>query len=197
MQEKNKWILLLAVACFCMQALSVMAQEKAPVPPGKHKFALYIGAGPNLFFNNLVVGKEFVKEFNYSFTGRFMWEPEHHLSLGIESGYYCLYRVEDENYPDARIDNYAIPIMLVVNMKFLKTFYFNFASGQSILKNKVSHPLGDVNASTLSLGDFSGSLGYKRQWKDWITLGVETKFYYSSKLNDKNVALLFLAGFQL
>jgi len=197
MQEKKKWILFLAAICFCLETSSVIAQETAPAPVRKHKFALYIGAGPNLFFNNVVVGKEYVKEANYSFTGRLLWEPEHNLSLGIESGYYCLYRVEDEDLPDVRITNYAIPIMLVVNMKFLKTFYFNFASGQSILLNNVSHPLDEVNASTLSLGDFSGSLGYKHQWKNWITLGVETKFYYASKLNDKNVALLFMAGFQL
>ena len=193
--EKKKWILLLAVACLCLDTL---AQEKSPVQAKPHKFAFYLGVGPNIYFNNLVLAKDYVKETNYSIVGRIMWEPEHLLSLGIETGYYCLYRVDFGDQSAVRINNYAIPISLAVNMKFLKNFYFNFNSGPSILLNKVSNTAeGDINASTVSLGDFSGGFGYKKQWKNWVTLGVETKFYYASKLNDKNVALLFMAGFQL
>jgi hypothetical protein len=195
--KKKHWISLLAVACMFLVAPGAGAQDQ-PVRPKQHKFAIYAGLGPNIYFNNLVLAKEYVKEANYSFMGRFMWEPEHLLSIGIESGYYCLYRVDFGDQSDVKIANYAIPIMLAVNMKFLKNFYINVTTGQSILKNNVSNTIqGDINASTLSLGDFSGALGYRRQWKKTMTLGVEGKFFYASKLNDKNVALLFTAGFQL
>jgi len=196
--KKQHWIFLLVVACASLNTGTAGAQDKAPVQAKKHKFTFYAGLGPNIYFNNLVLAKDYVKEFNYSFMGRLMWEPEHRLSIGIESGYYCLYRVDFGDQSDVKIANYAIPIMLAVNMKFLKDFYINLNTGQSILKNSVTNTLqGDILASNLSLGDFSGALGYKRQWKNWMTLGVETKFYYASKLNDKNIALLFVAGFHL
>jgi len=60
--------------------------------------------------------------------------------------------------------------------RFLKNFYFNLASGQSILLNKVSNSAeGDIDATTLSLGDYAGSLGYRCPMKNRLSLGVETK----------------------
>ena len=66
-----------------------------------------------------------------------MWEPEHVLSVGIESGYYRLYTLTGPDTLHANIANSAIPIQLVISMKFLKSFYFNFSMGQSKLINKV------------------------------------------------------------
>jgi hypothetical protein len=182
----------------CFFALSLSAQTTADKKVKNHKFTLYGGVGPNVYFNNLVLGKKYVNELNYSFAGRFMWEPEHLLSLGIESGYYRLYSLSFGGQSDVIITNSAIPIQLVICMKFLKAFYFNFASGQSILINKVSnYNGGEINSSTLSLGDFAGSIGYRRELVNRVTLGAEFKFFYASKLNDKNLALLFMIGYNI
>ena len=125
-----------------------------------------------------------------------MWEPEHHLSLGIESGYYCLYTVNFDELSDLEISNYAIPIQLTISMKLLKTFYFSFSSGPTILVNKVITSNGErVDASTMSLGDFSSALGYKHRINQHFTLSAETKFFFASKLDDKNIALIFLLGY--
>jgi hypothetical protein len=187
---------LIIVVLVCFFSTIVSAQEEINTAVKTHKFTLYAGLGPNYYFNNLVPAKEYVKELNYSFAARFMWEPEHLLSLGIESGYNKLYTVDFKEQSDARISNAAIPILIVVSMKFLKTFYFNFGTGQSILLNKVSDSkIGDINSSVLSLGDFAGAFGYRKQVKEHLSLGAESKFYYSSKLNDKNIALLFMVGY--
>jgi len=194
----KKLIPFLSAVILCFFVTTILAQESTAAKPRKHKFTLYAGAGPNVYFNNLALAKDYVKEINYSFAGRFMWEPEHNLSLGIESGYYCLYTVDFKEQSDVNIKNAAIPIQLVVCMKFLKHFYFSFASGQSILMNDITQTLnGDISASTISLGDFAGSLGYKWDLKERFSLGAETKFFYASKLNDKNLALLFMVGYHL
>jgi hypothetical protein len=191
--KHNRLFLLAAFAIF---SFSAVAQTQTPAK--KHKFAIYAGVGPNIYFNNLVIAKEYVKEINYSFAGRFMWEPEHLLSLGIESGYYRLYHMDFGSTSDVKITNSAIPIQFILSMRMLKHFYFNFNYGQSILKNNISNA-GENNtqSSVISLGDFSGSLGYRYDWKERFTLSAESKFFYSSKLNDKNIALLFLIGYKL
>jgi hypothetical protein len=156
--------------------------------------------GPNFYFNNLVLAKDYVNQYNFSFAGRIMWEPEYNICLGIESGYYLLYSL-DLYYGAAngnvQIINSAIPIQIVVSMKFFENYYCSFSLGQSILKNKVSTTnFGDANASTFSLGDYGASIGYKHLINNRIFLGTEVKGFYSSKLNDKNIALLFTSGFR-
>jgi hypothetical protein len=189
-----RYLLIICALCWTC-GLSAQNQPVAEKP--NRGFVVYAGAGPCIFFNNLVIAKDHVNEFNYAFAGRVMWEPEHLLSLGIESGYYCRYTVDFGSESDVNISNYGIPIHIVVGMKFLKRFYFNFASGQTILLNKVTNTQdSDVNSSVLSLGDLSGSLGYKFKIKDRLSMAAETKFYYSSKLNDKNLAFLFMGWLQ-
>jgi hypothetical protein len=181
--------------CICLCSVNAIAQSNKPETK-TYRYSIYGGVGPNIYFNNLVIGADYVNELNYSFSGKLMWEPEHLLSLGIESGYIRLYTLDFGDQSSATIVNSAIPIHLVVTMKILKTYYFSFASGQTILLNDVStEKNGEINASVLSLGDLSGSIGYKRQIKERISIGAETKFFYSSKLDDKNIALLFMAGF--
>lgn len=178
-----------------------MAQTTEVAPVKKYKFTLYAGVGPNFYLNNLVLAKNKVNEFNYSFVGRIMWEPEHNLSLGIESGYNRLYSVNAElpaPHGSVHIVNVAIPIQIVVSMKFFKDYYASFSMGQSILLNNVSTTEnGTFDATTVSLGDFGATIGYRRLISDRIYLGSEIKGYYSSKLQDRNIALVFLAGFRL
>ena len=191
--NKNILIVLFSFAA----ALPVKAQTTTEPAVKPHRYSLYAGVGPNIYFNNLVIAKDYVNELNYSFAFRFMWEPEHLLSLGIESGYYRMYTVDFREQSEVDIANDAIPMQLVVSMKFLRSFYFNFSSGPTILLNKVSNT-GDenYNASTVSLGDFTTGLGYRHDWGTRFTWSIESKFFCSSKLDDKSIALLFLAGYK-
>ena len=162
----------------------------------QHKFSIYGGIGPNYYFNNLVIGKSLVNSFNYSFSGRFMWEPGHLLSLGIESGYYRLYTLNTPDSTQAHIANSAIPIQLVLSMKFLKAFYVNFSMGQSILLNKVkSQTYGNFDASTWSLADLAGTIGYRQRLTERISIGAEIKYFYSSGFVDRNIAIFFVCGY--
>ncbi len=183
----------------CCAALGeVSAQASAPAK--KHRWTVYGGIGPNYYFNNLERAADKVTELNYSFVARLMWEPEYFLSIGFETGYNRLYSLSGTGpiVGDVSIVNVAIPIQLVVSMKFSKHIYGSFNVGQAILLNNVSTQFkGNFDASVLSLGDFAATVGYKKDISERFTMGTELKFYYSGKLDDKNVALLFMAGYRL
>jgi hypothetical protein len=177
-----------------------MSQTITAQQAKKHPFSIYAGFGPNIYFNNLVVAKNHVNVFNYSFVGRFMWEPEHFLSLGLETGYNRLYTVSVSSATDgsAHIINTAIPIQIVVSMKFLQRCYFNFSMGQSILLNHAtSSNNGDFSATSWSFADIGAALGYRYHLNKRFSIGGEAKFFYSTHLNDKNLALVFMAGYNL
>jgi len=111
----------------CCSIHQATAQNKTASEKKEKHFTAYGGIGPSYYFNNLVVGKQGVHEFGYSVVGRFMWEPEYFLSLGVETGYFRLYSADYENGSNnAHITNSLVPIQLIVSMKFLKNYYCNF-----------------------------------------------------------------------
>src|ERR1700755_2457154 len=81
-----KYFTIQLVILLCFFSGYAKAQNKDSVHKAKHRFSVYLGAGPNYYFNNLPLGKNHVNVVNYSFVCRFMWEPEHFLSLGVETG---------------------------------------------------------------------------------------------------------------
>lgn len=178
----------------CIFSIDAIAQSASDESKKNRHFVFYGGIGPNFYFNNLVLGKNEVNAFNYSFVGRIMWEPEYRLSIGLESGYNRLYTIHTT---DVHIINSSVPIQVVVSMKFLKTFYGNFSYGRSILVNKVSsNNYGNFDATAVSLADVTLTVGYKRKLNERISLGAETKFYHASKANDENLALVFMCAYQ-
>ena len=183
----------------CLVALSeVSAQDNAAAQ--EHRWTLNAGIGPNYYLNNLVVAKGKVTEVNYSFVARVMWEPEYFLSLGFETGYNRLYSLSGNASQTGNISivNVAIPLQVVISMKFLKHYYCNFNLGQAILLNNVSTAKqGNNDASVVSLGDFGACIGYRKDISERFTLGGELKGYYSTKLNDRNISLVFMAGYRL
>ena len=186
------------VILLCLVSVHVMAQDASSASSNKtkHKFAVYAGVGPNFYFNNLQLAANHVNTFNYSFVGRIMWEPEHFLSLGLETGYYRLYTLKVSDPDNIFISNNAVPIQIVVSMKFLRSYYFNFSVGQSLLFNNVSSSShGNFDAQSFSPGDFTATLGYKHPLNGRFSLGAEAKFFYSSRANDCSLALVFVGGY--
>jgi Outer membrane protein beta-barrel domain len=191
----NKTIFTLLIFSSCLVAHAQDDKKGA-----EHKWVLYGGVGPNYYFNNLVRANDKVNELNYSFVARLMWEPEYRLSIGFETGYYRLYSLTGTNPStgDVRINNASIPIQVVVSMKFFDNFYGNFNMGHAILLNNVTTSAqGDFSASTFSLGDFTLTAGYRKLWKERLYIGAEIKGYYSTKLDDKNIAFVFMTGYKL
>src|SRR5579872_6997442 len=104
----------------CLFSVNVMSQIEQPAYIPRHRFSVYAGVGPSYYFNNLQLAWDHVNVVNYSVLARFMWEPEHFLSLGLETGYYRLYTLKTDQPDKVFISNSAIPIQIVVSMKFLQ-----------------------------------------------------------------------------
>lgn len=153
-----------------------------------------------MYLNNLEVGTDQVKPVNYTFVARLMWEPEYFVRMGFETGYNQLYRMSGSNpvTGNVTIVNSVIPIQGVVSMKFMKHFYGNFNLGFGLLLNNVeTQNLGNFDDSVMSLSDFAIAVGYRKDMSDRFTLGAELRGTYSGKLQDRNIALCFMAGYRL
>ena len=185
--------------CFLLGFCCTWSQELPPSDKSKGRWVAYVYAGPNYYFNNVVVEKSAVKEFNYTATVKLMWEPEFRLALGVETGYYRLYRADTSTtQTKLGIINSAVPLHFIVSMNLIRSWYFDVGIGPSFLHSNV-HPdtYGDFDGKSVSLADFSGTLTYRLNWKGRFRLGVGPKFFYSSHLNDKSLALIFMAGYKL
>ena len=183
---------------FLLISLVAVSQEQSPVKQKKGRWVAYVSAGPNYYFNNIVVGKDLVNEFNYTATFKLMWEPEFRVSLGVETGYYRLYTANGTGQGKLHIVNSATPVHFVAAMNLWKSYYFDLTIGPSFLSNKVhTDSYGDFNGSSVSLADFSGTLSYRFKWKGKFRLGFGPKFFYSSHLNDQSLALVVMAGYKL
>lgn len=186
------------VVALCSLGTTALAQTDASPKP--HRWVVYGGIGPNLYFNNLEIAADKVKPLNYSFVARLMWEPEYFMRIGIETGYNQLYRMSGSNSATGNVSivNSVVPIQGVVSMKFSEHIYANFNLGFGILYNNVStDKLGDFDASVMSLGDFAMAIGYRKDISDRFTVGGELRGYYSGKLQDRNIALVILAGYRI
>jgi hypothetical protein len=197
----NKLIIVIST-CFIVGHATAQSEQSEKY----RKFAVYAGVGPSFFFNNLQLFSENVKPWQYAFSARFMWEPEHSfLSLGIETGYFKLYSVSDTisnaqgQVSNAHVTNASVPIMFVVSMKFSKKVYANWGMGQSVTFNKVSASGVNTNhdATTWSLSDFTATVGYRFVQKPRLSYAAEFKGYYSSGYQNATIALLFIVGFRL
>jgi hypothetical protein len=96
----------------------------------------------------------------------------------------------------AQVTKIAVPVQLVVSMKFLKNYYADLSIGQSNLVDKFSNPgMGSFETSSWSLADFGITSGYKYLIKNKVSVGAELKFFHSTKNDDSNLALVFMVAF--
>ena len=81
----------------------------------------YLGVGYSRFISDIDIDQ--LNKSGFSGTIRLMWEPDHLLSLGLESGYLQLYRLNNKqvsvsgNDFEVSTELTAIPIFTVFSMK--------------------------------------------------------------------------------
>jgi hypothetical protein len=164
---------------------------KKSVHERQNHFTGYISAGPNFYFNNIKTFGDHVKPLNYCFFGRIMWNSAYLVSLGVETGYNKFYRVGGFANDEIKATLGAIPLHLVIGMRFVKSFYSNFSFGPSLLFDAASSGTveNSVHNKVLSLADGSICLGYRKRLGRDFTIGAELKFNFSTKAQDLNLAL--------
>jgi hypothetical protein len=160
-------------------------------------FLLTIGGGYGHYFNTFtnVLDKD-ISNNRPSFYARFMWQPEHLVGIGFESGYYEFYsttRIETGTSSEKLTTNLnIIPLFISFSIKATKHLKVDFATGgalmeYTVLKNKSRK--GSVTGTALSMSDFAAGIGWYTPLGKRFQIGAETRYMYIGKTADSHVSL--------
>jgi hypothetical protein len=166
---------------------------------------LILGGGYGHYFNTFTnVLDEDVKVNRPSFSVRLVWQPEHKLRLGIESGLTYMYsttRIQvDGNAEKLTANLKVIPIFLSLSMAVIKRFELNFGTGWTSMVYTIRINKSDKNkvtGSSFSMSNFSAGCSYYIPLSKKIDLGTEVKYLYIGKTDDYHVSGLITFSYKL
>ncbi len=171
-----------------------LSQSYSQSDDSEYAVTAYINAGYSRFISELDF--EDLNKNGFSGTIRLMWEPEHLLSIGIESGYLHLYDINTQvTYQDTITFNgsselTAVPILTVFSMELFENFIISVGSGMFLLTSKVDALGNPVNSNQVSTGVL-GSASYYHPLSHTISLGGEIKYYLINKIEDGSLNFQF------
>ena len=169
-----------------------LSQSYSQSDDSEYAVTAYINAGYSRFISEL--DYEDLNKNGFSGTIRLMWEPEHLLSIGLESGYLQLYDITTQiTYEDTITFNgsselTAVPILAVYSMELFENFKLSVGSGIFLLTSKVDALGNPVNSEQVSTG-VMGSASYYHPLSHTISLGGEIKYYLINKIEDGDLTL--------
>ncbi len=181
-------------------------------------FGIYAGIGKINYFDNMQVKNYIAKEVyvdksNGGASLKFVWEPEHRISIGLETGFYRMYSF---NYIDNLNEIYRylyvradyIPLFLNVNMRIINNFSLGIGTSAIILMNATDAVLDaenrdylseiDIKSSTISMANYHVQanyifpLGKNKKWQ----LGAEVRYLWIGKTNDHTLTYQALFGYR-
>jgi hypothetical protein len=169
------------------------SQSNSQTDDSEYAVTAYINVGYSRFISELDF-KDLNKN-GFSGTIRLMWEPEHLLSIGIESGYLQLYDISTQITYQAitfigSSELTAVPILAVYSMELFENFKLSVGSGMFLLTSKVDVLGNPVNSNQVSTGVL-GSASYYHPLSHTISLGGEIKYYLINKIEDGDLTLQF------
>ena len=169
-----------------------LSQSYSQSVDSEYAVTAYINAGYSRFISELNI--QDLNKNGFSGTIRLMWEPEHILSVGIESGYLQLYDITTQITTQDSItfkgssELTAVPIITVFSMELFENFKLSVGSGIFLLTSKVDVLGNPVNSNQVSTGILaSGS--YHFPLSSTISLGGEVKYYLINKIEDGDLTL--------
>ena len=154
-----------------------------------------IGVGYSRYFTTM--DYDDLNQNGFSGTVRVMWNPEHLLSLGLESGYQYLYSLDVSDYStefgntNVKASMYTIPIFIVFSMKVLPNIKLSAGSGVYLLFNSGEAFGDELSSNQISIGAHMG-ISYTYPINNSMAVGGELLYSYFSKLQDQTVAIQFV-----
>lgn len=158
------------------------------------------GFGYSRFFSALM--KDNFNKNGISATLRFMWNPEHLLAVGLETGYYHLYSykkggVETEfGKTDIKSSLISVPLLIMFTMRTPLYVKFHAGSGLLLLYNQGEAFKSKFNSTDISITDYVG-LSYNYDMYKNLEIGAEFKYAYIFKLEDAYVSFQLTATYKL
>lgn len=166
-----------------------------------YKVNAVIGLGYSYFISSLTEFDGY-NPHSYNATLKIMWQPEHLLRVGLESGFLSLYTVNqnefNSEYGKTNIDLSlsAIPIILLFTMEFFEDFEISSGVGVYFLFNNIDSHDNKVSNSVFSNGYYSSLAYYYPLSKDF-KIGGELKYYYISKIEDADISMQLSVKYNL
>lgn len=182
-----KKILIVAILTAC----STFAQLK----DSTYSLSTELGLGYSRYFTTMDYSD--LSKNGFSGTVRIMWNPEHLLSVGLETGYQYLYSIDISDYDtefgttDFSASMYTIPIFIMFSMKVMPNVRLNAGTGMYLLFNSGNMFGDELKSNQLSIGGHAG-IAYTYPISNDIAIGGELLYSYFSKIQDQSVALQFL-----
>lgn len=180
----KRQVFILVLSLFLSFAASSQPADSIMVK--RNHYSLAVGIGWAHYINSLEIGKDNATINSAGLSLKFFWEPEHRLSLGLETGIYRLFKVKSKTYTDeaGQATMSAVPFLLNVRMRIIDHVYLSAGAGLAIMLNKVTGIGGQINSNILSLSNyqFSGSYVYPLT-KHW-QIGGEFKVLNFGKASD-------------
>ena len=177
----------------------VFSQKKEGEKVHLNHYSFTFGTGWTHYINNLDYGAQKIRKDYIGFSGKFYWEPEHRLSLGLETGYFKLFRVTDQINSDITInfDRVVVPMLLLVRMRIVDNVYIGAGMGLAFITNKAMGPNSTITTKTTSLSNFelSGAYIYPLS-KHWL-VGGEVKGFHFGNLADWLYSVQATCAFKL
>lgn len=165
-----------------------------------YKVNLDLGFGYSYYLTSLEYENLHYRPF--VLTTRLMWQPEHLLRIGLESGYVPLYLIETKEAQsvfgetDITISLDALPIMFIFSMEVHSKFEIYGGIGGFILFSEMNSFDNKVSSISWSNGSEIGASFWFFQKGDW-QIGSEMKTYYISKLDDWDLLLQLRIQYEL
>jgi len=154
-----------------------------------------IGVGYSRYFTTM--DYDDLNQNGFSGTVKVMWNPEHLLSIGLETGYQQLYSLDVSDY-DTEFGNtnvsasmHTVPIFIVFAMKVLPNIKLSAGSGVYLLFNSGEAFGDELNSNQISIGAHMG-ISYTYPINNSMAVGGELLYSYFSKLQDQTVAIQFV-----
>jgi len=177
-------------------AIALLSSVMLPQTNDKtYSLSTEVGVGYSRYFTTM--DYDDLNQNGFSGTVKVMWNPEHLLSIGLETGYQQLYSLDVSDY-DTEFGNtnvsasmYTVPIFIVFAMKVLPNIKLSAGSGVYLLFNSGEAFGDELNSNQLSIGAHVGA-SYTYPINNSMAIGGELLYSYFSKLQDQTVAIQFL-----
>lgn len=171
-----------------MISSSILAQNEE----SEYRANIIGGLGYGLFLSDLEA--DGLNKSGFSGTLRFMWEPEHLLRLGIETGYQQFYSQSQKNVDsdygttDIETSLTAVPFLFIFSMKIIDNFELTVGNGFYFLTSAANSFENNTTSTEPSTGLLvAGSYFYSLN--ESLSLGGELRWNYVQKIDDGSLSL--------
>lgn len=154
---------------------------------GPFRLLVYAGLGLSLYSAPVKIPGSLTDErltrLGLPMSLRVMWQTDHRLRLGVETGHTNMYNYRGTIAGDAaRVRVSAIPILVVFSMSMVKRFALYAGTGPYLINSELTYD-GNTRGSTFSLGWMAAGT-YTQPITKNLGIAAELKWYDASQTND-------------